>query len=118
MTTLGFQKLSYEAGNKSYQVHILKLKGSSLVVINDESLTMTNLAVTMKTKFDKRATSCPLLGEASNMQSSTNMAQLLSTKTETQVFVTCDLSDEDYMNLMGAHGKKLFSDIVTVVTST
>uniref|UniRef100_A0A131YA99 Putative proteasome assembly chaperone n=1 Tax=Ixodes ricinus TaxID=34613 RepID=A0A131YA99_IXORI len=81
---------------------VLKMNKSFFLWIGSRRANLSNIAVAMKTAYDKVPTSTGLLGDPSDL-TSTSLASKLASRTGCQVFVSCNLADPDKATVNFVH---------------
>merc|ERR1719354_1086388 len=65
-------------------------------------------------RYDTKATVTSIIGDASNMLPH-NLARQLSSKTKRQVYVSCDLEENTFIETMQTKGRQIFDDITNAI---
>ncbi|CAN8000350.1 unnamed protein product [Ixodes hexagonus] len=81
---------------------VLKMNKSFFLWIGSRKANLANIAVAMKTAYDKLPTSTSLLGDPSDLTSN-SLASKLASRTGCQVFASCNLPDADKATVNFVH---------------
>lgn len=87
-------EFSRKFGDNSVHFIVLKMKDSFFLWVGSRKADLVNLSIAMATGYERNPTSASLLGDASDLSSS-SLASKLSQRTGCQVFASCNLPNAD-----------------------